>query len=204
MERVRRAALLILVTLLGPGTGLLVGACSGDDDAGDSASTTVAGAGQARFCDVYIEYLSDSTPANLAEVEATADDPQVADYVETMESSDDLTEVLAATLDLDDLARARCQAEWTAGAQGAGNTAAAAQAFFDALVAGDPIGARNVASANAIAVFEPWQPIPSDGEAGTPALGSVGERSFTLLLGPAQLAECQVETGVVVACQIAE
>ncbi len=180
-------------------------ACSGDDDASDTTSTTgtdreVA----ARFCDVYLDYLSESTSENLGAAAAASDDDQVTEYVGIIESDADIVAVVAATVDLDDLARARCQSEWTAGAQGAGNTGAAAQAFFDALVAGDPIGARNVASANAIAVFEPWAPITGDPVSGTPAIGDIDGQSFTVALDAATLAECQVETGVVVACQVAE
>lgn len=187
------------------GALVAVAACSGDDDDGAS-STTVARDGEpaARFCDVYLDYLSDSTSENLTAVAETADDPQVDEYVGIMESDADIIAVVAATVDLDDHARSRCQPEWIAGAQGAGNTGAAAQAFFDALVAGDPIGARNVASANAIAVFEPWEPIAADPAAGTPAIGDIDGQSFTIATAPAVLAECQVETGVVVACQIAE
>ncbi|WP_436795013.1 hypothetical protein [Actinospongicola halichondriae] len=184
---------------------LLAGAaCSGDDDAGTSTTTTAQAEGAARFCDVYLDYLSDSTSENLTAVGEAADDDQVRDYIAIMESDADIIAVVAATIDLDDLARSRCQREWTAGAQGAGNTGAAAQAFFDALVAGDPIGARNVASANAIAVFEPWAPIASDPASGTPAIGDIDGQSFTVAIDEATLAECQVETGVVVACQIAE
>lgn len=179
-------------------------ACSGDDD---DATTTTADPGTeptARFCDVYLDYLSESTSANLTAVEDAADDDQVSEYVGIMESDADIIAIVAATVDLDDLARVRCQSEWTAGAQGAGNTGAAAQAFLDALVAGDPVGARNVASANAIAIFEPWEPIAADPASGTPAIGDIDGQSFTIALHAASLAECQVETGVVVACQIAE
>lgn len=193
--------------VLGLPIALLLGlgaACS-DDDSADGPVTTVAeqrAAGE-RFCDVYLDYLSDSTSQNLTSVEQAASDEQVGEYVRIMESDADIVAVIAATVDLDDLARSTCQSEWTAGAQGAGNTEAAAQAFFDALVAGDPIGARNVASANAIAVFEPWAPIAADPEAGVPAIGDAGGQSFTVALDASTLAECQVETGVVVACQIA-
>lgn len=181
-------------------------ACSGDDDDEGVSSTTIESDGEAaaRFCDVYLDYLSDSTSENLTAVVEASDDPQVDEYVRIMESDADIIAVVAATVDLDDLARSRCQPEWIAGAQGAGNTGAAAQAFFDALVAGDPIGARNVASANAIAVFEPWEPLSADPEAGTPAIGDIDGQSFTIATAPAVLAECQVEAGVVVACQIAE
>ena len=157
-----------------------------------------------RFCDVYLEYLADSTPQNLQRVDEAADDPQVAEYASLIASDADLDTVLAATLDLDELARGRCQPEWTAGAQGAGSTAAAAQAFLDALVAGDPSGALNVASSNAIAVFEPWEPLTPDPEAGTPTIADVGGQSFSLVLGPASVAQCEVETGVVVACQLSD
>ncbi len=179
-------------------------ACSGDDD--DATTTTIDPDAEpaARFCDVYLDYLSESTSANLTAVEEAADDDQVSQYVGIMESDADIVAIVAATVDLDDLARVRCQREWTAGAQGAGNTGAAAQAFLDALVAGDPIGARNVASANAIAVFEPWAPNPVDPASGTPTIGDIDGQSFTIALDAASLAECQVETGVVVACQIAE
>lgn len=178
--------------------------CSGDDDDATPTSTAPGGESAARFCDVYLDYLSESTSANLIAVDEAADDDQVSEYVDVMQSDADIVAIIAATVDLDDLARSRCQSEWTAGAQGAGNTGAAAQAFFDALVAGDPLGARNVASANAIAVFEPWEPISTDPAAGTPAIGDIDGRSFTIALHAASLAECQVETGVVVACQIAE
>ncbi len=184
---------------------LLAGAsCSDDDD--DAASTTTAAGGDdgAAFCDVYLGYLSESTTANLTAVAQASDDELVGDYVTTMQSDADIIAVIAATVDLDDLARARCQREWTAGAQGAGNTGAAAQAFFDALVAGDPTGARNVASANTIAVFEPWAPIATDPVAGTPTIGDIDGQSFTVAIDEATLAECQVETGVVVACVVAQ
>lgn len=190
----------------------LLAACSGDDrdaadgpgdrDAADSGDEP--GAPDARFCDAYLGYLSDSTDENLETVVASSDDPQVAEYAEVITSAVAIDRLLAATLDLDDLARERCQPEWTAGAQGAGNTAAAAQAFFDALIAGDELGARNVASANAIAVFEPWEPIEPDPSIGSPALADVGGQSFSVVLGPAVVAQCEVETGVVVACQFAE
>ena len=148
--------------------------CSGDDD--DAASTTTDPGAEpaARFCDVYLDYLSESTSANLTAVEEASGDDQVGEYVDVMESEADIVAIVAATVDL------------------------------DALVAGDPIGARNVASANAIAVFEPWEPIPTAPDAGTPAIGDIDGQSFTIALDPASLAECQVETGVVVACQIAE
>ncbi len=188
--------------------GVLAG-CSGDDSAtptGDDADRASAddGSPPARFCDVYLDYLADSTPANLTAVVAASDDPQVEEYADTIAADPDIDALIAATLDLDDLARLDCQPEWTAGAQGAGNTGAAAQAFFDAVVAGDRIGARNIASANAIAVFEPWAPVEPDDAAGTPALADVGGQSFSLALGPASVAQCEVETGVVVACQLAE
>ena len=154
-----------------------------------------------RFCDTYLDYLADSTPENLEAVVTAADDDQVAEYAEVIGSDADLDRVLAATLDLDDRAREQCQPEWTSGTQGAGDTASAAQAFFDALVAGDRPGAQNVAAQNAIAVFDPWEPVAADPDAGTPALADVGGQSFSVVLGPETVAQCEVETGVVVACQ---
>lgn len=183
-------------------------ACSGDDDSDvaspDDASGDDGTSPGPRFCDVYLEYLSDSTDQYLDRVDEAADDEEVSAYIDIMQSDAEITAVVAATLDLDDVARSRCQTEWTAGTQGAGNTAAAAQAFFDALVAGDRVGARNVASANAIAIFEPWEPLPENPDSGTPAIGDIDDRAFSIALDPATLAECQVEVGVVVACQIAE
>jgi hypothetical protein len=197
----RPLSLLLAVTVVLAG-------CSDDDaDAAPAAGTADVVDGAAadpRFCDVYLDYLAESTPENLGAVEEAADDPLVAEYADVIGSDADFDVVLAATLDLDDLARERCQPEWTAGAQGAGETPAAAQAFFDAVVAGDRTGARNVASANAIAVFDPWEPIEPDEQAGTPALADVGGQSFSLVLGPATVAQCEVETGVVVACQRAD
>lgn len=188
----------------------IVGACSSDDDddadpvedetTEDTAVGAPSGSIPPRFCDVYLDYLAESTPENLAAVVAATDDDQVAAYAEVIGSDAGITEVLAATLDLDELARLDCQPEWTGGVQGAGSTEAAAQAFYDAVVAGDRVGAANVASANAIAVFEPWQPVPAAGE--TPALVEVGELTFTIVLDDASLAHCQVEVGVVVSCQV--
>jgi len=190
----------------------LLGACS-DDDAGDGTAGAAGGAetdgsdsvgatpGTPHFCDAYLDYLADSTAANLTVVEQAADDPQVSEYAEVIMSEPDITDLLAATLDLDDLARSRCQPEWTAGAQGAGDTGAAAQAFFDAVVAGDRQGAHNVASANAIAALEPWEPVEADPEVGSPSLADVGGESFSLVLGVADVVQCEVEAGVVVACQ---
>ncbi len=199
-----------LAFVLLAGISVFGAACSGDDDAASGTPTTVegdedGGSPEPRFCDVYLDYLGDSTDENLQAVADAADDPEVRAYVDIIEGADeDVTAVVAATLDLDDLARSQCQPEWTAGAQGAGDSAGAAQALLDALLAGDPIGARNVASLNAIAVFEPWDPLPENPEAGTPTVVDVDDRSFSLALDPATLAECQVETGVIVACQIAE
>ena len=196
----RTALFLVALALLAP-------ACGDDDsDGGGSAAPNEDDDDAPRtpaphFCDVYLDYLADSTPENLSRVEEVAEDPQVNEYAEVIRSDPDLDRVLAATLDLDDRAREQCQPEWTAGTQGAGDTASAAQAFLDAVVAGDQLGALNVASRNAIAVFEPWEPIEPDPEAGTPALADVGGSSFSLVLGPETVAQCEVETGVVVACQ---
>ncbi len=185
----------------------LVGACSGDDDAASSDGSDQGGSDRdpsaPRLCDVYLEYLGDSSVTNLAAVDEAADDVEVSELADVIGSEAEIGRVLSAVEDLDGIARTRCQVEWTAGAQGAGSTAAAASAFFDAVVAGDPIGARNVASANAIAVFEPWAPVAADPDVGSPAIAEVGERSFSLVLGPDSIAVCQVETGVVVACQFA-
>lgn len=194
--------LVVLVAAL-PGCG---------DDGGGGADAGRPGQGSARgstdeaspgprFCDAYLDYLGESTPERLATVDRATDDPQVSGYAAVITSDADLDRVLAATLDLDDLAREQCQPEWTAGTQGAGDTDSAAQALFDAVVAGDRAGAQNVAATNAIAVFEPWAPVVADEAAGTPALAEVGGQSFTIVLGPADLAQCEVETGVVVACQ---
>ena len=189
---------------------VLVAGCSDDDDSTDGAAAEETGGSERRdapaphFCDAYLDYLADSTPENLQAVESASEDPQVSEYAELIESDANLETVLGATLDLDDLAREQCQPEWTAGTQGAGNTASAAQAFFDALVAGDPLGAMNVASRNAIAVFEPWEPIAADPDAGTPTIADVGGQSFSIVLGPASVAQCEVETGVVVACQLTD
>ena len=188
---------------------LALGGCGDDDAASDGAGgdTIDADGGDAadpRFCDVYLAYLADSTGENLAALERAAGDDRVSEYTAVIESPPDIDRLLAATLDLDDLARSRCQSEWTAGAQGAGNTPAAAQAFLDAVVAGDRDGARNVASANAIAVFEPWEPVAADPEVGSPAVTDVGGQSFSLVLGATSVAQCEVETGVVVACQLVE
>ena len=198
----------LLLTLLPLALLAVVLAGCGDDD-GESADDG-GGSGEEddsrrtpapRFCDTYLDYLADSTPENLQAVEEASDDPQVAEYAEEIEAGADLDRVLAATLDLDDLAREQCQPEWTAGTQGAGDTASAAQAFLTAVAAGDRVGALNVASRNAVAVFEPWTPIEPDAEIGSPTLADVGGRSFSMVLGPETVAQCEVETGVVVACQ---
>jgi hypothetical protein len=203
---VRRTVRLLAVVAL----GLALVACSDDEEGGSSADggraepSAERDAPAPRFCDVYLDYLADSTPENLARVDEAADDAQVSEYASLIGSDANLETVLAATLDLDELAREQCQPEWTSGAQGAGNTGAAAQAFLDALIAGDPSGALNIASRNAIAVFEPWEPITPDLEAGTPTIADVGGQSFSLVLGPASVAQCEVETGVVVACQLTD
>lgn len=191
MRRTATIALLVALVLAG---------CGDDDDtaAGNGGS---ADDDTPRFCDTYLDYLADSTGPNLRVLDEAADDPEIGQYVEVIESDPSVDALLAATLDLDDAARSRCQSEWTASAQGAGNTPAAAQAFLEALVAGDRLGARNVASANAIAVFEPWEPIEADPEIGTPVLADVGGQSFSMVLGESSVAQCEVETGVVVACQ---
>lgn len=179
----------------------LFGACSGgDDDAGtDGEDASTDDEVAARFCDVYLDYLADSSPANLDAAVDAADDDEVRALAETIDdSASSIDRVLAATADLDELARQRCQPEWTAGAQGAGSTAAAAQAFGDAIGAGDRFGARNVASANAIAALEPWD---DSGDVEVTVV-DVGEREFGLVVDDG-LVQCQVETGVVVTCTTA-
>ena len=197
--------------LLAPLVATVLLGCTGDDDTEGAADGAVeqeddAGAGQppsARFCDEFLEYLAEPSGENLQAVTATAGDPQVNELALIIDEDDRTGRVLAADSDLRAIARDRCQAEWVGAAQGGGDTAGAAQAFFDAVVAGDPIGARNVASANAIAVFEPWTPVETDAEAGTPALLEIGDRSFSMALGPATIAECGVEFGVIIACTVA-
>lgn len=201
----RRLALALLLAV-----SLVAAGCS-DDDGGDEAApdgtaeeTEERSERGPRFCDAYLEYLAEPTPEHLDTVVEAAGDPEVEELAAIISEDDRTGRVLAADSDLQVIARDRCQAEWVGAAQGGGDTAGAAQAFFDALVAGDPIGARNVASANAIAVFEPWAPIEADAAAGTPTLLELGDRSFSLALDPATIAECQVEFGVVIACTVAQ
>lgn len=175
----------------------------GDVTEGDEegAATTEA---PLRFCDIYLDYLAEPTDELLEQIAEAADDPEVDELTRIIAEDDRTGRVLAADDDLERVARERCQAEWVGAAQGGGDTPGAAQAFYDALVAGDPIGARNVASANAIARFEPWSSIEADPEAGTPTLLTIDDRSFTMALDPATIAECQVEAGVVIACALVE
>lgn len=186
---------------------VLAGCTDGGDDEdavapdGGSSTTTTR---PARFCDVFLDYLAEPSAAHLEAVRAAADDPEVDELTEIISTDERTGRVLAADADLRAVARDRCQAEWVGAAQGGGDTAGAAQAFFDALVAGDPIGARNVASANAIAVFEPWAPVEADAGAGTPALLEIGDRAFSFALDPGTIAECQAEAGVVISCTVAE
>ena len=182
----------------------LLAGCSGgdgDDSAGAPDSTAGSSAPAVRFCDAYLDYIESSTDANLALVEAAGGD-EIARHAEIVRTAADTREVIAAVETLDQLARERCQAEWIGAAQGAGTTAGAAEAFFDALVNGDRIGALNIASVNAIARFEPWGVIEPDPDLGTPAIASVGDDSFTMVLDEATVAECRVDTGVVFSCQV--
>lgn len=207
VHRPRPRSLAVALVLLG---SLVAGACSDDDGADEVTPDDAAEQAEEatergpRFCDAYLEYLAEPSREHLATVVEAADDPAVDELASIVAEDDRTGRVLAAGSDLQVIARDRCQAEWVGAAQGGGDTAGAAQAFFDALVAGDPIGARNVASANAIAVFEPWAPIEADAAAGTPTLLEIGDRSFSMALGPATIAECQVEFGVVIACTVAE
>lgn len=186
---------------------VLLAGCSGDDDPGDAASDESGSEERTergpRFCDAYLGYLAEPTDEHLATVAEAAGDPEVEGLAAIVADDPQTGRVLAADEDLRTIARDRCQAEWVGAAQGGGDTSGAAQAFLDALVAGDPIGARNVAAANAIAVFEPWEPIAPDAAAGTPALLEIGDRSFSLALDAGTIAQCQVEAGVVLACTVA-
>jgi hypothetical protein len=187
-------------------TGALVAAgCSDDDDAATEETTETDERSERgrRFCDAYLDYLAEPNGEHLATVVEAADDPEVDELAAIITEDDRTGRVLAADSDLQTIARDECQAEWVGAAQGGGDTAGAAQAFLDAVVAGDLIGARNVASANAIAVFEPGTPIEADPVAGTPALLEIGDRSFSMALDAATIAECQVEAGVVIACTVA-
>jgi hypothetical protein len=181
----------------------LVAAC-GDDGGSERASAeTTTSPPAARLCDAFLDYLAEPSAEHLDAVAAAADDPAVEELAAIIREDDRTGMVLAADSDLTDLARERCMPEWVGAAQGGGDTAGAAQAFLDALTAGDALGARNVASANVIATFEPWAPLEADAAAGTPAIVGVSDRTFTLALDPARIAECQVEGGVVIACTVA-
>lgn len=196
----------LLATLVLTGA-LLAAGCSDDD--GDEASTEEAAETDERtergprFCDAYLDYLAEPNDEHLATVVEAADDPEVEELATIIGEDDRTGRVLAADSDLQTIARDQCQAEWVGAAQGGGDTSGAAQAFLDAVVAGDPIGARNVAAANAIAVFEPWAPIEADAAAGTPSLLEIDDRSFSMALDAGTIAECQVEAGVVLACTVA-
>jgi hypothetical protein len=190
--------------------GALLLGCTGDDDddaapTGEEAAEDVrASTPSPRFCDVFLDYLAEPSGENLDAVTAAADDPRVDELAGIITEDDRTGRVLAADSDLQAVARERCQAEWIGAAQGGGDTAGAAQALLDALAAGDRLGAANVASANAIAAFEPWEPIEPDPVTGTPTLLTVGERTFTMALDADRIAECQVEAGVVISCTVAE
>jgi hypothetical protein len=188
---------------------VLLTGCSDDGEDGDAAGEAARTEPDERsergprFCDAYLGYLAEPTDDNLAAVVQAADDGTVDELAAIVADDPQTGRVLAADDDLRTIARDRCQAEWVGAAQGGGDTSGAAQAFLDALAAGDPIGARNVAAANAIAVFEPWEPIAPDAAAGTPSLIDIGERSFSMALDAGTIAECQVEAGVVLACTVA-
>lgn len=196
----RNTLLLVVLAAFVLGAG-----CSDDDDTSEAGSDdSERPAPAVRFCDAYLDYLAEPTPAHLDVVAESAGSEEVEELAEIIRDDDRTGRVLAADADLEGLARTRCQPEWIAGAQGAGSTPAAAQAFHDAVVAGDRFGARNVASANAIAVFEPWDEIEADEDAGTPAFRLLDDQTFVLVLGPERFAECQVETGVVIACTLVD
>ncbi|MFP5578617.1 MAG: hypothetical protein ACLGIZ_10325 [Acidimicrobiia bacterium] len=184
---------------------VLLAGCSDDDDTAGEARTEADERSERgpRFCDAYLDYLAEPTDDHLATVVEAAGDPEVEDLAAIVTDDPQTGRVLAADEDLRTIARDRCQAEWVGAAQGGGDTSGVAQAFLDALSAGDPIGARNVAAANAIAVFEPWEPIVPDAAAGTPSLIDIGDRSFSMALDAGTIAECQVEAGVVLACTVA-
>lgn len=199
----RRAAAVILAAVV------VAAGCGDDDDPGEpsertSQETEERGERGPRFCDTYLEYLAEPSGEQLAVVVGAAGDPAVEQLAAIIGEDDRTGRVLAADEDLRTIARDRCQAEWIGAAQGGGDTSGAAQAFFDALVAGDAIGARNVAAANAIAIFEPWTPVQVDEASGTPSLLEIGDRSFSMALTADTIAECQVEAGVVLACTVAQ
>jgi len=205
-HRHRRRGLVLTLVLA---AALAVAGCSDDD--GSDGGAADEGTEQReersergpRFCDAYLDYLAEPSSEHLETVAEAAEDDDVDELAAIIEGDDRTGRVLAADSDLLAIARDRCQAEWIGAAQGGGDTAGAAQAFLDALVAGDPIGARNVASANAIAVFEPWEPIEADAAAGTPTVLDIDDRAFSLALDAGTIAECQVEFGVVIACTVA-
>lgn len=183
---------------------LVAGACTDDgDDAEATSAAPTAGEGRdddlgVEFCDAYLAYLARSGPTELAAVTAATDDDRVHDLADDIGGSA-VDRSIAATIDLDALARTACHQRWIAGTQGAGNAPAAAQALYDALVAGDRAGAANVAAANVLARFEPWTP-DADTTDAYPTMVDVGDDGFTVITGPETLFLCLVETGVVVAC----
>lgn len=207
--RFRRVRAVRRLLCLAVAAGLVLAGCNDDDD-GSAAEQSSEDADRderssgPRFCDAFLDYLAEPSSEHLDVVSEAADDPRVDELAAIIRDDDRTGRVLAADDDLQALARDRCQPEWIGAAQGGGDTSGAAQAFLDALVAGDPLGARNVASSNAIARFEPWEPLAADPTAGTPALLTVGERTFTMALDAGRIAECQVEAGVVIACTVAE
>lgn len=179
---------------------LVLTACGDDDGAAGDAGARGGEAG--RFCDLYLDYLAEPSADLLDALVDVADDDEVDALARIIAEDRRAGRVLAADSDLRTLARERCQAEWVGSVQGAADTAGAAQAFFDAVVAGDRAGARTVAAENAIARFAPWAPVEPDPDAGTPTVLTVDEGSFTMALAADRIAECQVESGVVIACTL--
>ena len=205
----------------------IVGACGDDDGASSPASTASPSSTQSPTvmeadtstsdptagtstpeCDAYLNYISAQDGAQLntalGELRSQIDDEDVDAALDTIEqSSGDLGELADARNVLRAAVEPMCTEQWSAGVVPYSDDDLA-QVFYEAVLSGDRSVAAEVAPADVLAEFEPWEPIPADDSLGSPTLTENPDGSFNMLLGSTITVYCETQEGVVTLCGFGE
>jgi hypothetical protein len=157
------------------------------------------------FCNAYLAFAGSKDPEgrvgplNVIWEERGPDAPEELEgALETLKTADYGSEdVRPQHVVLKGFAIPLCLDIFNEGVVGAEDDATAAEQFFAALVAGDKQTALTLAPANTVALFEPWNPYPTQGD--YPQM-SPGEGQFYVSLTTVFSFRCEVNGGIVTGC----
>jgi hypothetical protein len=166
-------------------------------------ATTTVGQDLEAFCDAYLAFISAGDPESRVEplnnlyAERGPDAPaDLNEVVNVLVSADyGSQDVRAEQAVLRDFVMPLCEDGYNSAVVGGESDEAAGQAFFDALVAGDKQTALTLASALAVAMFEPWEPYDAED---TELV--IQEGGFWVALSPQFSFSCTTRDGIVTGC----